>query len=71
MEFLKQVYNSRLVTAKEVKSLQLIHNNQNGSPPNMTSLNKYSVRLQYNTKEQFKLISKSFGLMDDFKVTNF
>ncbi len=27
-----------------------------------------SVRVQYNTKDQFKKAAKLFGLMDDFKV---
>lgn len=32
---------------------------------------KDAVRIQYNTKEQYKRTAKMLGLMDDFKVINF
>lgn len=31
---------------------------------------KNPVRIQYNTKDQYKRTAKLLGLMDDFKVTN-
>lgn len=32
--------------------------------------NRKSVRIQYNTRDQFKKAAKVFGLMDDFKVSD-
>jgi hypothetical protein len=52
----QQVYNSSVVTLNELKSGLIPHNKP--------------VRLQYNTKDNYKLTAKMLGLMDDFKVKN-
>lgn len=33
--------------------------------------NRKSIRIQYNSRDQFKKAAKVFGLMDDFKVSLF
>lgn len=53
-DFLEMVYACPLVTMDELRQGNIKY--------------KDSVRIQYNTKEQFKRIAKMLGLMDDFKV---
>ncbi|XP_075587584.1 alpha-1,3-mannosyl-glycoprotein 2-beta-N-acetylglucosaminyltransferase [Dermatophagoides farinae] len=88
VEFLKQVYNSRLISLYDIKSLPILydndliqkqrpsingHDNSNVNGNNGTATtrspiaSKYSVRIQYETRDQFKKAAKMFGLMDDFK----
>ncbi|XP_064595956.1 alpha-1,3-mannosyl-glycoprotein 2-beta-N-acetylglucosaminyltransferase-like isoform X1 [Liolophura sinensis] len=52
--FVKAVYSSQLLTVSEVQS---------GARPELTS-----VRVQYNTKEQFKKYAKQLGIMEDLKA---
>lgn len=76
MEFLKQVYNSRLLSLYDVKVLPNADENDylpissaNSTENNPSPLfSKHSVRLQYDSMDQFKKAAKLFGLMDDFKV---
>jgi len=51
----QQVYNSSVASVSELKSGQIPHDRP--------------VRIQYNTKDSYKLTAKMLGLMDDFKVT--
>ena len=44
---------------------QLVANNLNGTT---LAVSNKSIRIQYNTLQQFKKAAKMFGLMDDFKV---
>lgn len=66
MEFLKQVYNSQLISVADLQRLPIIdpkvHRNVSHTP------NKYTMRVVYNTREQFKIYSRIFDLMKDFKV---
>lgn len=75
VDYLKQVYNSRLMGMSELKSMpmvdiktpsidQLVANNLNGTT---LAVSNKSIRIQYNTLQQFKKAAKMFGLMDDFK----
>lgn len=52
-EFVSKVYQSPLVNYQDLKDGKV-----EGSP----------VRILYRTKEEYKLIAKKLGLMDDFKV---
>lgn len=52
--FLKHVYETPVVTFEEVRRGQLTI--------------RTPVRIQYNTKDQYKRAAKMLGLMDDFKV---
>lgn len=52
--FLKHVYETPVVTFEEVRRGQLTI--------------RTPVRIQYNTKDQYRRAAKMLGLMDDFKV---
>lgn len=52
--FMKEVYQTPVVTFEELRRRMV-----NSKGP---------VRIQYNNRNQFKLASKSLGIMDDFKV---
>lgn len=52
--FVKNVYQTPVITFEELRR---------GLAQNLPS-----VRIQYNTKEQYKRITKLLGLMDDFRV---
>ncbi|UXI22337.1 phosphatidylinositol-binding clathrin assembly protein LAP [Sarcoptes scabiei] len=98
VEFLRQVFNSRLISMYEVKKLPKIINtscemckkesdeNRSGdlsktekNLPNVEHKNqsenlffsplfdKHSVRIQYNSRNEFRKAAKMFGLMEDFK----
>ena len=51
---MKEVYQTPIVTFDELRR-GIINS-------------KGPVRIQYNNRNQFKLASKSLGIMDDFKV---
>lgn len=76
VEFLKQVYNSHQMDTDTVASLPTLTNvivnkdyrNQTRSPFE-PHINEKSIRVQYNSKDEFKKIAKHYGLMDDFKVS--
>ncbi|XP_065332768.1 alpha-1,3-mannosyl-glycoprotein 2-beta-N-acetylglucosaminyltransferase isoform X1 [Cloeon dipterum] len=53
IKFVQHVYNSTVVTINDLKNGLIPHNQP--------------VRIQYNTKDNYKLAAKAFGLMDDFK----
>lgn len=53
-DFLKMVYACPVITLDELRQGII--------------KSKDAVRIQYNTKEQYKRIAKMLGLMDDFKV---
>lgn len=53
--FVRDVYQTPIVTFEELRR---------GMVKNVDT-----VRLQYNTKEQYKRITKMLGLMDDFRVS--
>lgn len=54
IQFVQQVYNSSVVTFNELKHGLIRHDRP--------------VRIQYNTKDSYKITAKMLGLMDDFKV---
>lgn len=54
IQFVQQVYNSSVVTFNELKNGLIRHDRP--------------VRIQYNTKDSYKITAKMLGLMDDFKV---
>ena len=53
--FLSQVYTYPVVTFEELRRGNVVNKNE-------------PVRIQYNTKDQYKRTAKLLGLMDDFKV---
>lgn len=53
--FLSQVYSYAVVTYDELRRGNVVTKNE-------------PVRIQYNTKDQYKRTAKLLGLMDDFKV---
>lgn len=53
--FVKEVYQTPVVTFEELRRGM--------------AQNAAAVRIQYNTKEQFKRFTKLLGLMDDFRVS--
>lgn len=54
---------------KQQQQQQLLNDNQTSSMSKLSPIaSKYSVRIQYETRDQFKKAAKMFGLMDDFKV---
>lgn len=53
-DFIKDVYQSVIVSYQELKEDKIAHDGP--------------VRIVYRTKEEYKLITKKLGLMDDFKV---
>lgn len=55
--FVKNVYQSIVVSYQELKEGKIAHDGP--------------VRIIYRTKEDYKLITKRLGLMDDFKVHYF
>lgn len=68
VEFLKAVYNSRQVGVSEMRSLPVAEAPAPSSAPvDPIGGNRKSVRIQYNSRDQFKKAAKVFGLMDDFK----
>lgn len=56
--FLSQVYSYPVVTFEELRRGNVVTKNE-------------PVRIQYNTKDQYKRTAKLLGLMDDFKVRFF
>lgn len=54
IQFVQQVYNTSVVTLNELKNGLIRHDKP--------------VRIQYNTKDSYKITAKMLGLMDDFKV---
>ncbi len=58
-EFVGQVYNSPSITQTELRNGKL----ENGQPL------PPSVRLTYENKNTYKVTAKTFGLMDDFRVS--
>lgn len=54
--FLSQVYSYPVVTFEELRRGNVVAKNE-------------PVRIQYNTKDQYKRTAKLLGLMDDFKVS--
>jgi alpha-1,3-mannosyl-glycoprotein beta-1,2-N-acetylglucosaminyltransferase len=50
----QQVYNSSVVTFNELKNGLIRHDRP--------------VRIQYHSKDSYKITAKMLGLMDDFKV---
>lgn len=55
--FLSHVYSCPVVTFEELRRSMISTKNP--------------VRIQYNTKDQYKRTAKLLGLMDDFKVKDF
>lgn len=53
--FVQEVYQTPVVTFEELRRGLITGNS--------------AVRIQYNTKEQYKRITKLLGLMDDFRVS--
>ncbi len=53
--FLSQVYTYPVVTFEELRRGNVVTKTE-------------PVRIQYNTKDQYKRTAKLLGLMDDFKV---
>ncbi|XP_059490145.1 alpha-1,3-mannosyl-glycoprotein 2-beta-N-acetylglucosaminyltransferase isoform X3 [Neocloeon triangulifer] len=53
IKFVQEVYNSSVVTLTDLKDGSIKHNKP--------------VRIQYNTKDIYKITAKMLGLMDDFK----
>ena len=53
-DFIRDVYQSVIVSYQELKDGKIAHDGP--------------VRIIYRTKEEYKLITKKLGLMDDFKV---
>jgi alpha-1,3-mannosyl-glycoprotein beta-1,2-N-acetylglucosaminyltransferase len=56
-EFIRDVYQSVIVSYQELKDGKIAHEGP--------------VRIVYRTKDEYKLITKKLGLMDDFKVSIF
>jgi alpha-1,3-mannosyl-glycoprotein beta-1,2-N-acetylglucosaminyltransferase len=54
IQFVQQVYNSSVVTFNELKNGLIRHDRP--------------VRIQYHSKDSYKITAKMLGLMDDFKV---
>lgn len=54
VQFVKSVYESRVITYQELKSGSIIYDGP--------------VRIPYYTKEQYRRTAKVLGLMDDFRV---
>lgn len=55
VQFVKQVYESPVVTYQELKSGSIV--------------SEGSVRLSYHTNDMYKRTAKMLGLMDDFRVS--
>ena len=53
-DFVKEVYSAPLLSSAEAV---------NGEKPE-----EKTVRVQYNSKDEFKRFAKALGIMDDFKV---
>jgi alpha-1,3-mannosyl-glycoprotein beta-1,2-N-acetylglucosaminyltransferase len=56
-DFIRDVYQSVIVSYQELKDGKIAHEGP--------------VRIVYRTKDEYKLITKKLGLMDDFKVSIF
>lgn len=54
VEFVRSVYDTRVVTYQELKSGNIVHDGP--------------VRIPYYTKDQYQRTAKALGLMDDFRV---
>lgn len=55
VQFVKQVYESPVVTYQELKSGSIVAEG--------------SVRIPYHTNDMYKRTAKMLGLMDDFRVS--
>lgn len=55
VQFVKQVYESPVVTYQELKSDSIVAEG--------------SVRIPYHTNDMYKRTAKMLGLMDDFRVS--
>ena len=64
------MYNSRQIGISDLKSLPSLEQEPKDET-NSSDVHAKSLRIQYNTRDQFKKAAKLYGLMDDFKVSQF